>query len=45
MPIKLLQCHDAVRNGRIRAGDLIGLVAFGGGLTWGAAVLRWGAGS
>jgi 3-oxoacyl-[acyl-carrier-protein] synthase-3 len=29
------------REGRIRPGDLVLLVAFGGGLTWGAALLRW----
>ncbi|GAB6933527.1 beta-ketoacyl-ACP synthase III [Calditerricola satsumensis] len=32
---------EAVRAGRIHAGDLLVLVGFGGGLTWGAAVLRW----
>lgn len=29
-------------NGRIKDGDLIVLVGFGGGLTWGAVALRWG---
>ncbi len=30
---------DAVRNGKIKAGNVIGLVAFGGGLTWGTALI------
>lgn len=30
------------QNGRIQDGDLIILVGFGGGLTWGAVALRWG---
>lgn len=29
-------------NGRIKDGDLVVLVGFGGGLTWGAVALRWG---
>ncbi len=32
---------EAVRRGRVRKGDLIVLEAFGAGLTWGAAVIRW----
>lgn len=32
---------EAVRMGRIHRGDLILLVVFGGGLTWGAAVIEW----
>ena len=31
----------AVRDGRIRRGDLVMLEAMGGGLTWGAAALRY----
>ena len=31
----------AVKDGRIKRGDLILLEAMGGGLTWGAALLRW----
>ena len=42
LPIALDQ---AARQGRLRDGDLLLLAAFGGGLTWGAALLRWGAGS
>jgi 3-oxoacyl-[acyl-carrier-protein] synthase-3 len=36
-----LALDEAVRAGRIKRGDLVGLVAFGGGLTWGASVLRY----
>jgi 3-oxoacyl-[acyl-carrier-protein] synthase III len=32
---------EAVRSGRVAAGDLILLVVFGAGLTWGAAVIEW----
>jgi 3-oxoacyl-[acyl-carrier-protein] synthase-3 len=32
---------EAVRSGRVRRGDLILLVVFGAGLTWGAAVIEW----
>jgi 3-oxoacyl-[acyl-carrier-protein] synthase III len=31
----------AVRDGRIQAGDLLLLEAFGGGFTWGSALVRW----
>jgi 3-oxoacyl-[acyl-carrier-protein] synthase-3 len=31
----------AVSDGRIKRGDLVLLEAMGGGLTWGAALLRW----
>jgi len=31
----------AVADGRIKQGDLVLLEAMGGGLTWGAALLRW----
>jgi 3-oxoacyl-[acyl-carrier-protein] synthase-3 len=31
----------AVTDGRIKCGDLVLLEAMGGGLTWGAALLRW----
>jgi 3-oxoacyl-[acyl-carrier-protein] synthase-3 len=33
---------EAAAAGALRAGDVIGLTAAGAGLTWGAAVLRWG---
>lgn len=32
---------EAVRSGRVQHGDLILIVAFGAGLTWGAAVIEW----
>ena len=31
----------AVRDGRIQPGDLLLLEAFGGGFTWGSALVRW----
>lgn len=31
----------AVRDGRVKAGDLLLLEAMGGGFTWGAVALRW----
>jgi 3-oxoacyl-[acyl-carrier-protein] synthase-3 len=36
-----LALDTAVRDGRIRPGDLIMLEAMGGGFTWGAALLRY----
>lgn len=32
---------EAYRNGRIKSGDLVLLVAFGAGLTWGASLIKW----
>jgi 3-oxoacyl-[acyl-carrier-protein] synthase-3 len=32
---------EAVASGRIRRGDLILVIVFGAGLTWGAAVIEW----
>jgi 3-oxoacyl-[acyl-carrier-protein] synthase III len=32
---------EAVRAGRIRRGDIVLCVAFGGGFTWGATVMEW----
>ncbi len=32
---------EAVSSGRLQRGDLVMLVAFGAGLTWGAAVIEW----
>ena len=32
---------EAVSSGRIQRGDLVLLVVFGAGLTWGAAVIEW----
>lgn len=32
---------EAFRNDRIQSGDLVLLVAFGAGLTWGASLIKW----
>ncbi|TCP29760.1 3-oxoacyl-[acyl-carrier-protein] synthase III [Scopulibacillus darangshiensis] len=37
-----LALADSVENGTIEDGDILVLVGFGGGLTWGAVALRWG---
>lgn len=34
---------EAAESGVLKEGDVVALLGFGGGLTWGAAVLRWGA--
>jgi 3-oxoacyl-[acyl-carrier-protein] synthase-3 len=36
-----LALHEAVRDGRIKAGHLVMLEAMGGGFTWGSALVRW----
>ncbi|MFZ5876743.1 MAG: 3-oxoacyl-ACP synthase III family protein [Nitrospirota bacterium] len=38
LPIAL---HHAVTDGRIKSGDWVLLAAFGGGITWGTALIRW----
>lgn len=38
IPLCLDEC---VRGGRIKKGDLILMAAFGAGVTWGAALIRW----
>lgn len=38
IPIAL---DEAVKDGRIKAGDLVVLTAFGSGFTWASAVIRW----
>jgi len=38
IPIALEEC---VRGGRVRAGDLIAMTAFGSGFLWGSALVRW----
>ncbi|MBP1930749.1 beta-ketoacyl-ACP synthase III [Ammoniphilus resinae] len=40
IPIAL---DEAVRTGRVNKGDHLVLVGFGGGLTWGATVMKWAA--
>ncbi len=37
-----LALDDLYTSGRLQPGDLIALVGFGAGLTWGAATVRWG---
>ncbi|MCL5036984.1 MAG: ketoacyl-ACP synthase III [Chloroflexi bacterium] len=37
-----LALDEAYRAGRIKEGDILVFVAFGAGLSWGAAVLEWG---
>ena len=36
-----LALHELVKSGRVSSGDLIMLEAMGGGLTWGANLIRW----
>ncbi len=36
-----LALDDLYTSGRLAPGDLVALVGFGAGLTWGAAVVRW----
>ncbi|MBN1493766.1 MAG: ketoacyl-ACP synthase III [Candidatus Omnitrophica bacterium] len=37
----IVALYDAVRSGVVRPGDLVVLVAFGGGFVWGATLIRW----
>jgi 3-oxoacyl-[acyl-carrier-protein] synthase III len=37
-----LALDEAVRAGKIKAGDVIAASGFGAGLTWGAAIFQWG---
>jgi len=36
-----LALDEAVRDGRVKAGHLVLLCAFGGGLTWASSLIRW----
>lgn len=38
IPIALDEC---VRSGRLRAGDLLAMTAFGSGFVWGSVLMRW----
>ncbi|MDD4601378.1 3-oxoacyl-[acyl-carrier-protein] synthase 3 [bioreactor metagenome] len=38
IPIAL---DEGVKSGRIKNGDVVVIVGFGGGLTWGAGVIKW----
>jgi 3-oxoacyl-[acyl-carrier-protein] synthase-3 len=33
--------EEAIRTGRLKRGDLVAMVGFGAGLTWGAAIMRY----
>ena len=37
-----LALDEAVKSGKVQPGDVIACAGFGAGLSWGAAVLRWG---
>ena len=37
----IVALDEARREGRLKTGDLVELIAFGAGLTWGAAVIQW----
>jgi 3-oxoacyl-[acyl-carrier-protein] synthase-3 len=37
-----LALDQAVREGKVKKGDLVAVAGFGAGLSWGAAVIRWG---
>ena len=39
IPISL---NEEVMNGKVKDDDVIVMVGFGGGLTWGAIALKWG---
>lgn len=36
-----LALHDLYTDAQLHPGDVVALVGFGGGLTWGAAIVRW----
>ncbi len=37
-----LALDEAVRQGKVKPGDIIAASGFGAGLTWGAAIFKWG---
>ena len=37
----IVALYEAVKSGKIKSGDNVMLVAFGGGLTWAATLIRW----
>jgi len=37
-----LALNEAVREGKVKSGDVIACAGFGAGLSWGSAILRWG---
>ncbi|MBK9017894.1 MAG: hypothetical protein IPM82_29780 [Saprospiraceae bacterium] len=38
IPIALCEAWEA---GKVKAGDLVAIAAFGSGFTWGASLIRW----
>lgn len=37
----IVALDEAAREGRLKSGDLVELIAFGAGLTWGAVLIEW----
>jgi len=37
-----LALNEAVKSGKVKPGDTIAVAGFGAGLSWGAAVIKWG---
>lgn len=37
-----LALDEAVRQGKVKPGDVVAAAGFGAGLTWGASIFRWG---
>lgn len=37
-----LALDEAVRSGKVKPGDIIACAGFGAGLSWGAAIIKWG---
>lgn len=37
-----LVLDEAVRQGRVKAGDVLAMAGFGAGLSWGGAIVKWG---
>uniref|UniRef100_C0L7E3 beta-ketoacyl-[acyl-carrier-protein] synthase III n=1 Tax=Annona cherimola TaxID=49314 RepID=C0L7E3_ANNCH len=37
-----LALDEAVRSGKVKAGNIVATAGFGAGLTWGSAIVKWG---
>jgi 3-oxoacyl-[acyl-carrier-protein] synthase-3 len=37
-----LALADAVKSGKVKKGDVVACAGFGAGLSWGAAIIKWG---
>jgi 3-oxoacyl-[acyl-carrier-protein] synthase-3 len=37
-----LALDEAVREGKVKKGDVIACAGFGAGLSWGSAIMKWG---